>query len=913
MVHAQGDDGQRPLRPRFEPEQEVRFAVVMYGGVSLAIYINGVAQELFRLVRATAPSRRVASVPHEVWFATVAEPGQPQLSAAERVYRELGQLLPLREGTPGASDADAPVRTRFVVDILSGSSAGGLNAIFLAKAIANQQDFDGLRDLWIKEADIEVLLGDELSWQGVDMASRPEPPPQSLLNGYRLYAKALATLRGMAGTEQAPRDDFAPSYAEELDLSVTTTDLDGLPETLKLATGTATERRHRHVLRFSYSAEEATGEEHSDFGPESDAMLALAARCTSSFPMAFEPMIPEDIDRVERGALRADWRRWFPEHVQAGAEWRRSAFADGGYLDNKPFTYATDTLRRRRADLPVQRKLVYIEPHPAFTPGAGAGAGDAPVRHSAGPRPDVYRNVAAALVALPRYETIREDVTAVAERNRVIGRLRELTSGLERSIIGARGPSPAGAEVVDAAAADDANGGALDRASPSYRVYSKLRAQVTLDELIGFVSTLRSSAGRAAVEAGERAAMAHWVAETCETGPDAFLISCDAAYRRRRLSFLQDRVGDLLAGGARSSRMMGVARDRATAAQGAGGLAGATAAGGTGAGELSRDMREELARAAPELRALKLALNGACALLRQVQRAPHARNLDNVLSPGSGHRQRYDAFAAAAIDDADVAALMGAFADFLGPPLALTDQAMSDCLARTSIPAWMRELLQAYDDRMETFDSVTLPLTYPDLGETNPVEILRVSPQDATSLFPRGADGARRDPSAKLGGVAVGHFGAFLDAGWRRNDLLWGRLDGAECIVNALVPEQLRDGFRTRIQAGILREELTGAGRAQVQAELGRVAFASAGDEQLVDAFRAAYPGPGELDAARMRVAGRRAWRIGFQALAAGADGRGKPGWPLRVIARADLLARLAGRRVFKPSTPRNRRARRRA
>ena len=33
----------------------MRFAVVMYGGVSLAIYINGVAQELFRLVRATAP------------------------------------------------------------------------------------------------------------------------------------------------------------------------------------------------------------------------------------------------------------------------------------------------------------------------------------------------------------------------------------------------------------------------------------------------------------------------------------------------------------------------------------------------------------------------------------------------------------------------------------------------------------------------------------------------------------------------------------------------------------------------------------------------------------------------------------------------------------------------------------------
>ena len=36
--------------------REVRLAIVMYGGSSLAIYINGVAQELLHLVRATAPA-----------------------------------------------------------------------------------------------------------------------------------------------------------------------------------------------------------------------------------------------------------------------------------------------------------------------------------------------------------------------------------------------------------------------------------------------------------------------------------------------------------------------------------------------------------------------------------------------------------------------------------------------------------------------------------------------------------------------------------------------------------------------------------------------------------------------------------------------------------------------------------------
>jgi hypothetical protein len=43
--------------PAAEVTQEVRFAVVMYGGVSLCIYINGVAQELLELSRVTAFSR----------------------------------------------------------------------------------------------------------------------------------------------------------------------------------------------------------------------------------------------------------------------------------------------------------------------------------------------------------------------------------------------------------------------------------------------------------------------------------------------------------------------------------------------------------------------------------------------------------------------------------------------------------------------------------------------------------------------------------------------------------------------------------------------------------------------------------------------------------------------------------------
>src|SRR4029077_20307292 len=44
-------------------ESEKRLAVVMYGGVPLAIYIGGVAKELLSVVRATAPATPGASEP----------------------------------------------------------------------------------------------------------------------------------------------------------------------------------------------------------------------------------------------------------------------------------------------------------------------------------------------------------------------------------------------------------------------------------------------------------------------------------------------------------------------------------------------------------------------------------------------------------------------------------------------------------------------------------------------------------------------------------------------------------------------------------------------------------------------------------------------------------------------------------
>src|ERR1700689_3936587 len=75
-------------------EREVRFALVLYGGVSLAVYMNGVTQEFLHLVRSTAADAPAGGI--------------------EAVYKELAAIA----------------NARFVVDIASGSSAGAINAIF---------------------------------------------------------------------------------------------------------------------------------------------------------------------------------------------------------------------------------------------------------------------------------------------------------------------------------------------------------------------------------------------------------------------------------------------------------------------------------------------------------------------------------------------------------------------------------------------------------------------------------------------------------------------------------------------------------------------------------------------------------------------------------------------------------------
>ena len=88
-----------------EPNTDVRLGLVMYGGVSLAVYINGVAQEfvaLFRTVAAErfAPGHLIDRLVHGLDGRGRQRLGHVANAAADQPFCGVGVLL--------AKDPDAP-------------------------------------------------------------------------------------------------------------------------------------------------------------------------------------------------------------------------------------------------------------------------------------------------------------------------------------------------------------------------------------------------------------------------------------------------------------------------------------------------------------------------------------------------------------------------------------------------------------------------------------------------------------------------------------------------------------------------------------------------------------------------------------------------------------------------------------
>jgi len=328
--------------------REVRLGIVMYGGVSLAVYENGVAQELFRAVK------------------------------GEGVYGLIKEL----------TDSDV------VVDIMSGTSAGGINGVFLGYALANNLDFKYCANLWRNNGDILKLL-----------RQPNDTNTNSILDSKGYYQPALEDAFSKMPAYKSS-SGFV-SEIEELDMFVTGTNAYGRIYTEFDSLGNAIDvKDHRQVFQLSYRKDRK-----NDFDPNAASSLAKLSRITSCFPVAFEPV--ETNPRSTEDTLLARW----------GNLAEPAYFLDGGLLDNKPFTLSLKPIFHRTEDREVERVLLYVEPDPERF-----------AQSTSQPMPDVVHAAFEALVSIPGYQSIASDLQEIAEHNDRVKHYKEIYSCVDQIV-----------------------------------------------------------------------------------------------------------------------------------------------------------------------------------------------------------------------------------------------------------------------------------------------------------------------------------------------------------------------------------------------------------------------------------------------------------------------------------------------
>ena len=368
-------------------EKELRIALVCFGGVSLAIYMHGISKEILKLVRASSALHAIAdrSQRAQAAFFDRIDRNDPEYDT-EDIYFEL-----LR-------DIGRNVELRAIVDIIAGASAGGINGTMLARALSHDLPMGALRGLWLENADVAVLLSPDAragTWSkwflkpfiwaaaktksfrsirdmevrqklSLFVRSRWFKPP---LDGHVMAGLMYDAVTSM-GKAKHPKASLLPSGLS-LDLFVTLTDYHGYQQLVQIHDPPLIqELDHHHILHFTYRRR-SSGEVESELDLDNAAGLAFAARATSSFPGAFPPARIVEMDEVV-AQRQGDWPRRaefianeFPNHLRSDIDPTTASFLDGSVLNNRPFQEAISAIHGRPAYRQVDRRLVYIDPHPA--------------------------------------------------------------------------------------------------------------------------------------------------------------------------------------------------------------------------------------------------------------------------------------------------------------------------------------------------------------------------------------------------------------------------------------------------------------------------------------------------------------------------------------------------------------------
>lgn len=428
-------------------ERELRIALVFFGGVSLAIYMHGVSKEILKLLRASSALHRITDRARrlDARFFDQADPNDPEFDTEADYFellREIGRKLELR----------------VIVDIIAGASAGGINASMLARAVSHDLPTLPLRDLWLDNADVTVLLAPEAragKWSkwilkpfiwgaaaagmfgavsdkevrekiSLFLRSRWFKPPFSGPGMAALMYDAATAM----GRPERPTASLLPS-GQGLDLFVTLTDYYGYRQLVEIHDPALIyELEHHHVLHFKYRRRPG-GEVESDFDLDNVPGLAFAARATSSFPGAFPPAQIAEMDALvaRRGA---NWPRReefiqlnFPRHLKANIDPATAAFIDGAVLNNRPFREAISAIYGRSAYREVDRRLIFVDANPA-----SVGV------ENPTDLPSFFSTIKAALSDLPSTQPIANEIAWLGSFNAQVRDIQAIVEGARPHVSG---------------------------------------------------------------------------------------------------------------------------------------------------------------------------------------------------------------------------------------------------------------------------------------------------------------------------------------------------------------------------------------------------------------------------------------------------------------------------------------------
>ena len=731
------------LSPAASPfSREVRLGLVLYGGVSLAIYINGVTQEFARAVR------------------------------GQRGYRLVKAL----------TDSDV------IVDVVSGTSAGGINGLALSFALCNGFDLAALPLLWREDGDIAGLL---------HLPDDNDPPINSLLSSTAYQQKLRSAFEDLAATPftaDEGLDDYV-SPTSELDLFVTGTYMEGFQRVAFDDRGHAMRvEDHRALFKLKHRELRSNNPDLCMVGKDPDERatlvdaLAKLARITSCFPSGFPPVRVNPITpRKSQMTVDGMLHRWgqLPDDTQG-------YFVDGGVLDNKPFTSTLGAIFSRPATREVNRALFFVEPDPAeFRRPESDDGGQAPVLEP----PTIAETLLRARIDIPFVETITDDLKRLADHNRGLALYERISADLRRQWFRnfQHVPEDEKTSMAQEVAATLVSPAQVHTYRRSRLVeFSQRIAQTLYDASMPSPETTEQ-------ELSECAAAFIRYFDTHISRDEVmveWLLTNDIYFYRRRIYYLIYMLHSMQFG---DSEQAGIPEHQMSDEQ----LLMLRIAMNRQA-ELYEVLRTALAsiasdaptswKQAPPETIWALLVETSARLLDTANAAlpdeyeallyADSKSFSDALSLLNAKlRTAVDALHALRLDSFHTTELRPTTRQL---PLISRLTAIERNAIRRAIPN--DEMFEPIYEAFERLDAALFPLEVVGrLGEKDNVEIVRISAIDAQRGF------SQRKLQEKLSGDSVMHFGGFFKRSWRSNDILWGRLDGCCQLMEFLLdPERVK-------------------------------------------------------------------------------------------------------------------------